>query len=77
MLAASHGKFAMASMLLAAGADVNVQDEDGSTSLMCAAEHGHVDMVKLLLSQPDMDATIADHVSNFHNSEPATFYIMI
>lgn len=63
MLAASHGKYAMASMLLAAGADVNVQDEDGSTALMCAAEHGHVDMVKLLLSQTDMDANIADHVS--------------
>jgi KN motif and ankyrin repeat domain-containing protein len=75
MLAASHGKFAMASMLLAAGADVNVQDEDGSTSLMCAAEHGHVDMVKLLLSQPDMDATIADHVNNFLNQQ--YFFTMI
>jgi len=63
MLAASHGKYAMASMLLAAGADVNIQDEDGSTALMCAAEHGHVDMVKLILSQQDIDANISDHVN--------------
>jgi KN motif and ankyrin repeat domain-containing protein len=50
-------------MLLAAGADVNIQDEDGSTALMCAAEHGHVDMVKLLLSQQDIDVNVSDHVS--------------
>lgn len=47
-------------MLLDAGAGVNIQDEDGSTGLMCAAEHGHRDIVKLLLSHPEVDASLAD-----------------
>ena len=28
------------------GCDVNAQDEEGSTALMCAAEHGHTEIVK-------------------------------
>ncbi|KAJ3666507.1 hypothetical protein Zmor_001946 [Zophobas morio] len=47
-------------MLLEAGADINIQDEDGSTALMCAAEHGHIDIVKHFLSQPDCDSSITD-----------------
>lgn len=60
MLSVSHGRRDMTRLLLEAGAAVNVQDEDGSTALMCAAEHGHVDIVKLLLSQPDCDSSIVD-----------------
>lgn len=63
MLAVSHGNVDMARMLLAAGADINIQDEDGSTALMCAAEHGRGDIVKLLLAQPDCDSTVQDMVS--------------
>lgn len=62
MLAVSHGKLDSTRMLLECGADVNMQDEDGSTALMCAAEHGHKDIVKLLLDHPDIDASIADCV---------------
>ncbi|XP_030377825.1 KN motif and ankyrin repeat domain-containing protein 2 isoform X2 [Scaptodrosophila lebanonensis] len=60
MLAVSHGNSDMVAMLLAAGADINIQDEDGSTALMCAAEHGRVDIVKHLLSHPDCDSLVQD-----------------
>jgi ankyrin repeat protein len=63
MLAVSHGRHDMVRMLLEAGADVNCQDEDGSTALMCASEHGHADIVKLLLAHPDTDPTLTDNVS--------------
>jgi len=29
---------------------------------MCAAEHGHADVVRLLLSHPDCDPSILDNV---------------
>uniref|UniRef100_T1H4E6 Uncharacterized protein n=1 Tax=Megaselia scalaris TaxID=36166 RepID=T1H4E6_MEGSC len=60
MLAVSHGNLDMVDMLLEAGADINIQDEDGSTALMCAAEHGRIDIVKHLLSQPECDSLIQD-----------------
>lgn len=60
MLSVSHGKKSTTELLLACGADVNLQDEEGSTALMCAAEHGHKDIVKLLLSQPGVDASLTD-----------------
>ncbi|PIO58578.1 ankyrin repeat protein [Teladorsagia circumcincta] len=60
MLSVSHGKKATTDLLLACGADVNLQDEEGSTALMCAAEHGHKDIVKLLLGQPGIDAALTD-----------------
>lgn len=62
MLAVSHGRLDMVKMLLEAGADVNIQDEDGSTALMCACEHGHTDIVKILLSHPDCDPGVTDNV---------------
>uniref|UniRef100_A0A673M0P7 KN motif and ankyrin repeat domains 1b n=1 Tax=Sinocyclocheilus rhinocerous TaxID=307959 RepID=A0A673M0P7_9TELE len=61
MLAVSHGHIDMVRALLAAGAEVNIQDDEGSTALMCAGEHGHADIVKLLLAQPGCDATLTDN----------------
>lgn len=63
MLAVSHGDANVVRMLLEAGAKVNAQDEDGSTALMCASEHGHFEIIKLLLAQDDCDASIVDNVS--------------
>jgi ankyrin repeat protein len=62
MLAVSHGKAETARLLLAAGADMNIQDEDGSTALMCAAEHGHKHIVRWMLTLADIDATLQDNV---------------
>ena len=62
MLAVSHGRMDMVQALLAKGAEVNIQDDEGSTALMCASEHGHTDIVKLLLAQPECDATLTDSV---------------
>lgn len=63
MLAVSHGRGDMVRALLCCGAQVNLQDDDGSTALMCACEHGHVDIVRQLLSVPGCDATLTDNVS--------------
>ncbi|GFR98214.1 KN motif and ankyrin repeat domain-containing protein 1 [Elysia marginata] len=61
MLAASHGRPHTVKMLVDAGADLNAQDVDGSTALMCACEHGHLDIVNFLLAQPSIDASIVDN----------------
>lgn len=65
MLAVSHGRTFAASSLLKAGADINVQDADGSTALMCATEHGYVEIVKQLLSHPECNASLTDKVRIF------------
>lgn len=62
MLAVSQGRTEMVNMLIDSGADINVQDDEGSTALMCACEHGHTDIVKILLAHPDCDSTLSDNV---------------
>ncbi|KAM6920909.1 KN motif and ankyrin repeat domain-containing protein 3 isoform 2-T2 [Xenentodon cancila] len=61
MLGVSHGRQEMVRALLECGADVNVQDDEGSTALMCASEHGRTEIVKLLLEQPGCDISIVDN----------------
>lgn len=63
MLAVSHGRIETTNLLLNCGADVNLQDIDGSTALMCAAEHGHKELVKILLKRNGVDASLTDCVS--------------
>ncbi|XP_010287945.1 PREDICTED: KN motif and ankyrin repeat domain-containing protein 3-like, partial [Phaethon lepturus] len=62
--ASQHGRQEMVEALLACGADVNLQDEEGSTALMCACEHGRMETVKLLLAQPTCDISIVDSDGN-------------
>lgn len=63
MLAVSHGRADVVKALLACEADVNVQDDDGSTALMCACEHGHKEITGLLLAVPSCDIALTDRVS--------------
>ena len=49
MLACGHGRRDTVRLLLMNGCQVDAQDEEGSTALMCAAEHGHTEIVKLIL----------------------------
>lgn len=72
MLAVSHGRQEMVRALLDCGADVNVQDDEGSTALMCACEHGRAEIVTLLLEQPGCDISIVDNVRLFHFSAEPT-----
>lgn len=60
MLSVSHGRIETTNLLLKLNADVNMQDIDGSTALMCASEHGHEQLVKILLKQPKIDASLMD-----------------
>ncbi|XP_016323378.1 fibronectin type 3 and ankyrin repeat domains protein 1-like [Sinocyclocheilus anshuiensis] len=48
-VSAISGNAAVASILLQAGADVNVRDKAGKTPLMVAVLNNHVELVKLLL----------------------------
>ncbi|KAK2843256.1 hypothetical protein Q7C36_011471 [Tachysurus vachellii] len=48
-VSALSGNTAVASLLVQAGADINVQDKDGKTPLMLAVVNHHEQLVKLLL----------------------------
>lgn len=62
MLAVSQGRTDIVETLLEVGASVNDKDNEGSTALMVACEHGHTDIVKILLAQPDCEASATDNV---------------
>ncbi|KAM5148892.1 KN motif and ankyrin repeat domain-containing protein 4 [Mantella aurantiaca] len=64
MLGISHGRSDMVKVLLECGADVNLQDEDGESALMIACQLGNVEIVRLILSQPDCNVKLTDKAGN-------------
>uniref|UniRef100_A0AC35TX29 ANK_REP_REGION domain-containing protein n=1 Tax=Rhabditophanes sp. KR3021 TaxID=114890 RepID=A0AC35TX29_9BILA len=60
MLAVSCNNESAVRGLLELGADVNIQDFEGSTALMVVSEHGHDELAKYLLDHPDIDTAIRD-----------------
>ncbi|NXQ35154.1 KANK4 protein, partial [Alaudala cheleensis] len=60
MLGVSHDRDDMVRALLACQADVNLQDEEGTTALMVACRQGNADIVRLLLAQPGCQVTLTD-----------------
>ncbi|NXB87361.1 KANK4 protein, partial [Vidua chalybeata] len=60
MLGVSHDRDDMVRALLACQADVNLQDEEGTTALMVACRQGNADIVRLLLAQPGCLVTLTD-----------------
>ncbi|NXW46299.1 KANK4 protein, partial [Nyctiprogne leucopyga] len=64
MLGVSHERDDMVRALLSCQADVNLQDEEGTTALMVACRLGNADIVKLLLAQPSCQVTLTDKGGN-------------
>lgn len=65
-VSAISGNAAVASVLLQAGADVNVRDKAGKTPLMVAVLNNHVELVKLLL-----DSGADHHLKNEYGAGAA------
>lgn len=59
-LAVRHGRASTVRLLLAHGAEVNAQDQAGTTALISACDRGHTDIVRILLQDPDCDVTLTD-----------------
>ncbi|XP_043989741.1 KN motif and ankyrin repeat domain-containing protein 4-like isoform X2 [Gambusia affinis] len=59
-LAVRHGRVVMVRLLLSCGADANIQDNQGMTSLMYASERGHTHIARLLLERSQCDLTLTD-----------------
>ncbi|KAK5859549.1 hypothetical protein PBY51_021101 [Eleginops maclovinus] len=59
-LAVRHGRVVMVRLLLSCGADTNLQDREGATALMFAAERGHTHIARLLLERSQCDLTLTD-----------------
>ncbi|XP_058250537.1 KN motif and ankyrin repeat domain-containing protein 4-like isoform X2 [Hemibagrus wyckioides] len=59
-LAVRHGRASTVRLLLAHGANVNAQDQAGTTALISACDRGHTDIVRILLEDPDCDVNLTD-----------------
>ncbi|KAK3546543.1 hypothetical protein QTP70_026530 [Hemibagrus guttatus] len=62
-LAVRHGRASTVRLLLAHGANVNAQDQAGTTALISACDRGHTDIVRILLQDPDCDISLTDQGS--------------
>lgn len=62
ILGVSHERDDMVRALLSCQADVNLQDEEGTTALMVACRQGNADIVRLLLAQPGCQVGLTDKV---------------
>ncbi|EDL30898.1 KN motif and ankyrin repeat domain-containing protein 4 [Mus musculus] len=60
MLGVSHDREDMVQALLSCQADVNLQDNDGSSALMLACHQGNADLVRLLLAHPACNSSLTD-----------------
>ncbi|NXU59047.1 KANK4 protein, partial [Turnix velox] len=60
MLGVSHEREDMVKALLSCQADVNLQDEEGTTALMVACRLGNTHIVRLLLAQPGCQVALTD-----------------
>lgn len=59
-LAVRHGRASTVRLLLANGANINAQDQAGTTALISACDRGHIDIVRILLEDPDCDINLTD-----------------
>lgn len=67
-LAVRHGRVVMVRLLLSYGADANIQDDQGTTALMFAAERGHTHVARLLLERSQCDLNLTDKVRRLLHS---------
>lgn len=75
-LAVRHGRASTVKLLLAHGANVNAQDQAGTTALISACDRGHADIVRILLQDPDCDVNLTDKVrSSFKDQKVASVTI--
>ncbi|XP_062849854.1 KN motif and ankyrin repeat domain-containing protein 1-like [Trichomycterus rosablanca] len=59
-LAVRHGRASTVRLLLAHGANINAQDQAGTTALIIACDRGHTDIIQILLEDPDCDINLTD-----------------
>ncbi|VDO00832.1 unnamed protein product [Rodentolepis nana] len=67
MLAARKANTTVVELLLRHGVDVNAQDDIGNTALMCAIDCGNLEMVKLLISRPEINLDLKDQLALVFN----------
>ena len=63
VLHAPSNNSAAAKLLVEGGADVNARNDLGSSPLSVAATCGYMDMVRLLLEQPEIDLDLQVHIA--------------
>lgn len=69
MVVAGRGLTVFVREFLARGADVQAEDNDNWTALICAAKNGHFDIVQLLIDHgTDIEHRDMVNISSYHAS---------